>query len=120
LLRCPYCDGPISHSELFSARLLRPRTCRSCGGLYFEGGAPVGFGIVAAGCAIATSLRGNADFPEWASLAAAFGSAALAVWWMHRCQPRKIDELRSTALFSLAVVPVVALATWALLAVTSR
>ena len=120
MLRCPHCTGPVTHSDLFARRFLRPRTCRSCWGLYFEGGTPVALGIVAAGGAIATSLRPSADLPPWAPLAAVFGSAALAVWHTHRCQPRKIDEFRSTVLPALVLVPVVATAVWTLLAVISR
>lgn len=115
-LRCPHCAGPVTHAELRSARFLRARTCRSCGGEYFEGGARVAMAIVAGGGMLATGLPPGTGLPAWAPAAILFGFAALGVAFTHRRQPRPIEELRATFLSALLFLPVVAAAVRGLLA----
>lgn len=109
MLHCPHCHATITHSELLSKRLLTPRTCRACGGGYFEGGTTAGIGLVSVGGALATSVGSCHYLPAWAPLPIAFGAAALATLYTHLCQPRKVEELRSRIVAALITVPVVAI-----------
>lgn len=111
MLRCPHCRATVTHADLFSRRLMRPRTCRSCGGDYFEGGTTGGAALVAFGGALATSAK-SAQIAPWVPLSMAFGAAALAVLYMHLRQPRKAEELRPSVMAALVTVPVVAAVTW--------
>lgn len=101
---------------MLARRFLSPRTCRSCGGRYFEGGVSAAMAIVAAGGAIATGLRLYPGLPEWAPVLVAFGGAVLGAWYTHRCPPRKIEEVRSTLVTVLFLVPLVTIAVWTLMA----
>ncbi|MFN2427461.1 MAG: hypothetical protein ABR587_13555 [Candidatus Binatia bacterium] len=66
-------------------------------------------GIIAAGSTVAANLHAGAQLPEWAPVVVGFGSAMVAVQYMHGCQPQKIEEFRPTLFSILLVVPVVAL-----------
>ncbi len=109
MLNCPHCTAPVTRTDLLARRLLRERTCRSCGGGYFEGGTTVGVGMIAAAGMVAAGLDAGAQLPEWAPPVILFGTAVVAVRYTHGCQPRKIEEVRSALVSILLVVPVVAL-----------
>jgi uncharacterized protein (DUF983 family) len=95
MLHCPHCAAPITLTDLYSRRLLRPRTCKACGGQYFEGGTTVAIAIVGAGGGLATSLSSFKSFSPWLPLVVAFGFALLGIFYTHHHQPRKVDELRA-------------------------
>jgi hypothetical protein len=109
MLHCPHCHATITHSELASKRFMTPRTCRACGGGYFEGGTTAGIGLVAVGGVLATSVSSSPYLPAWAPLPIAFGAAALAVVYTHLREPRKLEELRSRIVAALIAAPVVAI-----------
>jgi hypothetical protein len=95
MLNCPHCAAPITHADLRSQRLFRPRTCKACSGQYFEGGTTVGLALVGAGGSLAASMPSLEVAPKWVTISIAFGCALVAVCYTHFVPPRKMEELRS-------------------------
>jgi hypothetical protein len=114
VLCCPHCHAPLTHSDLLARRLLRPRTCAACGKEYFEGGTTGAAIIVAAGGALATSLRARDLLPGWAPAGIALAAAVLGVGFTHLRAPRKISELRTRLSYALGAALLTAVLVWRL------
>lgn len=119
MLRCPHCTAPLTLADLFSRRILTPRTCQSCTGQYFEGGTTIGFAVVGAGGGLATSIASLRASPSWVPLGVAFGFALLAVLYTCSSQPRKVEELRSKILRAVLVGPIAAVMVWSIVALAT-
>jgi hypothetical protein len=119
MLRCPYCSAPITLADLYSRRLLCPRTCNACGGQYFEGGTTIGMAVVGTGGGLASSIASLKACPAWVPLGVAVGFALVAVLFTQRSQPRKVEELRAKLLQAVVAGPVAALVVWGLVAMAT-
>lgn len=119
MLHCPHCSAPITLADLRSRRFFRARTCKACGGQYFEGGTTVAMAIVGAGGGIASSLSKAEWAPPWLPLVVGLGFGLLGVFYTHSQMPRKIDDVRAMLLQALVAAPAAAALVWALVAVVS-
>jgi ferredoxin len=119
MLACPHCAATLTRADLFSRRLLRPRTCAACGGEYFEGGTTGGFALVGAGGSLATRIGSLLALPEWAPAALALGCAGLGVLYTTTQVPRPIRELPTQRPIAIASAVLAGLGVFALLRVVA-
>ncbi len=110
MLVCPHCAARLRRADLSAQRILRPRTCASCGRQYFEGGTTTAAAFIGAGGALAGRLNSLVALPSWVPAAIVLGCAALGILYTTTQTPRPIHELRQrlTAAFGATVLSALA------------
>jgi hypothetical protein len=119
MLACPHCASPVTFADLYTARLLRPKTCRACGGQFVEGGTTLGMAFVGAGGGLAVSVAQRTAVPPWVSVALVIACTLLGLLCNHVQPPRRVGELRRRLTLALVAGPIAALVVWQLVALVA-
>lgn len=116
MLHCPHCDTEISLSEMNSQRLLRPRTCRECGGRFIEGGTTPSFAVIAAAGTLVTQFKDSSGWSPAGPMALLVLAGLATISLTNRSQPISSDRVRGVLLQGLLTVPLVSAGVLGLLA----